>query len=160
VYGFPAEQTLIVGLNSCIRGSELDEDHYGWIGLDQVRAAAARCDEIDPEGRWLRIAALHHNFLCGSNLDNENLRDADQIRPVLEKAGIHLILHGHCHIAHIEQRKSVTAPAPLNILATGSAGLDAETLPDHPNQYQVIEIDDGDRGPAPTLSSTTRTAPN
>jgi len=145
VHEFRAEETLIVGFNSCVRESERDEDHYGWIGLEQVHAARARCDEIDAGGQWLRIAAMHHNFLCGSDLDNENLRDADQIRPALEKGGFHLILHGHRHIAHIEQRKNVTAKAPLTILATGSAGLDAETLPDHPNQYQIIDIADGNR---------------
>lgn len=145
VHEFRAEKTLIVGFNSCVRESERDEDHYGWIGLEQVHAARARCDEIDADGRWLRIAAMHHNFLCGSDLDNENLRDADQIRPALEKGGFHLILHGHRHIAHIEQRKQVQAKAPLTILATGSAGLDAETLPDHPNQYQIIDIADGNR---------------
>jgi predicted phosphodiesterase len=144
VYPFPDERVLIAGLNSCMRESEEEADHYGWIGVDQARRAAETLDEKDPDRQCLRLAAMHHNFTSGSNLDNENLRDADEIRPALEKADFCLVLHGHRHAAGVEQRKSVKARFPLTILATGSAGLDCEALPDHPNQYQVIRL--GNRG--------------
>ena len=55
VYPFPEEQVLIVGFNTCIRESERDEDHYGWIGVGQAHEAAQRCDELDPNRTWLRI---------------------------------------------------------------------------------------------------------
>jgi len=136
----PEQKTLITALNSCIRESERDEDHYGWIGVDQARAAVQRCEQIDPDGSWLRIAALHHNFLGASNLDHENLRDRDAILPWLQKGRFALVLHGHRHIAGVEQFGRHPGPL-LHILAAGSTGLDAKTLPDHPNQYQIVQID-------------------
>ena len=139
VYRFPEEQVLIVGFNSCLRESELDQDHYGWIGVEQVRLAVQRCDELDPSRTWLRIGALHHNFIGASNMDNENLRDRDAILPDLCKGRFHLLLHGHRHIARPAMYRQGTGPA-LNIAAAGSAGLDQKTLPDMPNQYQIIDI--------------------
>lgn len=139
VYAFPEEQVLIVGFNSCIRESERDLDHYGWIGVEQVRRAVQRCDELDPSRTWLRIGALHHNFLGASNLDNENLRDRDAIFPNLRKGRIRLLLHGHRHISGAHLYGQGAGP-PLTIAAAGSAGLDQQTLPDMPNQYQIVEI--------------------
>ena len=144
VFRFDEEKVLIAGLNSCLKESELKKDHYGWIGLTQVRQATARCKEIDPDFSYLRIAALHHNFLCGSDLDHENLRDADEIRPSLEKGHFHFILHGHQHIAGAEKWGRASSRTPITIVATGSAGLDQEALPEHPNQYQLIKIEDRD----------------
>ena len=103
VFPFPEEQVLIVGFNSCLRESERDEDHYGWIGVGQARDAVQRCDELDPSQTWLRIGALHHNFVGASNLDNENLRDRDEIFPWLQKGRFHLLLHGHRHIGEAQQ---------------------------------------------------------
>ena len=51
-----------------------------------------------------------------------------------------VVLHGHRHVADVEQTKRVKAKAPTTVVATGSAGLDAEALPDHPNQYQIVKI--------------------
>jgi len=146
VYPFVEEKIVIVGFNSCIKESELDEDHYGHIGLEQVLAASARCDDddVDPGRACLRIAAMHHNFTCSSKEDNENLRDADEIWPALRKGGFHVVLHGHRHIANFEQRKSGGAEHPTSIISTGSAGLDGETLPEHPNQYQIVKIENHD----------------
>ncbi len=138
---FEAQQVLVAGFNSCIQ--ETEKKHHGWIGLDQVHQATLLCDERDPEGRCLRIAALHHNFSRKSDHDNENLRDADHIRPSLEKGRFYLLLHGHRHIADPGQIKSPGSKAPITILSTGSAGLDAKALPDRPNQYQVIKIECG-----------------
>ena len=40
---------------------------------------------------------------------------AIEIRPALEEGDFHLILHGHRHMARIEQSKDVTAAAPLRV---------------------------------------------
>jgi hypothetical protein len=139
VYRFPEEQVLIVGFNSCLRESELDQDHYGWIGIEQARQAVQRCDALDPSRRWLRIGALHHNFIGASNLDKENLRDRDAVFPNLHKGRIYLLLHGHRHISGLQMYGQGAGP-PLTIAAAGSAGLDQQTLPDLPNQYQIMDI--------------------
>ena len=140
-YDFSTQGVLVAGLNSCMHESEIDEDHHGWIGIDQVRDAATRLNEIDPGRECLRLAVMHHNFTRGSRNDEENLWDADDIRAALEdKAGVRLILHGHRHIAGIEQRRRGGSGPALTIAATGSAGLDAQTVGDHVNQYQLIRI--------------------
>ncbi len=58
----------------------------------------------------------------------------------LEKGRFQLLLHGHRHIGEARQVGSVTGPT-IKILGTGSAGLDRDTLPDHPNQYQIIHLE-------------------
>lgn len=140
VYPFPEEQTLIVGFNSCIK--ETDEEHFGHVGIPQIRAALDECNEHDPEQKWLRIAVMHHNFVGASDCDNENLRDADEILLPLQKGGFRLLMHGHRHIGEV--RDIGKHPhLPLKVVAAGSAGLDYKTLPEHPNQYQVIDITGG-----------------
>jgi len=101
--------------------------------------AVQRCDEIDPERKMLRIAVMHHNFQGDSDCDNENLRDADDIRYTLLKGGFRLLLHGHQH-----RPKAEVSGYPgllLHVLATGSAGLDSEVIPNNARRYQVIAID-------------------
>jgi predicted phosphodiesterase len=138
VYSYPELGILIASLNSCVQESELPEDHYGWVSVDQMTRAVQRCDEIDPERKMLRIAVMHHNFQGDSDCDNENLRDADDIRYALLKGGFRLLLHGHQH-----KPKAEVSGHPglfLHVLATGSAGLDGEVIPDNARRYQVIVI--------------------
>jgi hypothetical protein len=91
--------------------------------------------------RWLRIGAMHHNFVAQSRQDHENLHDADEVEPSLLDGHFALILHGHQLIAGGQRRGGFTDDDPeLLILGTGSAGLDTKSMPDHPNQYQLIEI--------------------
>ena len=37
VHHFPQERALAVAFNSSVRESEREEDHFGWIGVDQIR---------------------------------------------------------------------------------------------------------------------------
>ena len=140
IYRFLAERVVVIGFNSCIQESEKKNDHYGWIGVSQARHAVELCDEMDLAQEWVRIAAMHHNFLGGSNLDIENLRDRDEILPILEEGRFRAVLHGHRHIADIKRLGNVNQET-LKILAAGSAGLDGKALPDHPNQYQIVRIE-------------------
>jgi hypothetical protein len=78
IFAFPEFKMLVAGFNSCIREFERKQDHYGWIGVPQARQIVQRCDTLDPDRSYLLMAALHHNFLGASNLDNENPRDRDQ----------------------------------------------------------------------------------
>ena len=65
--------------------------------IHQARQAIERCDQIDPDQSWLRIAAMHHKFVGASNRDDENLRDRDAILPLLQKGRCRLVMHGHRH---------------------------------------------------------------
>lgn len=136
---FPEQEIVFVGLNSCFDESE-QEPHYGNITLGQLQEATSRVNTYDPNRRMLRIALMHHNFLRDSGYDNENLKDADELRPVFVKEGYHLILHGHQHVP----RHDITGTGniTLHVLATGSAGLDGDTIPDNARRYQIICIED------------------
>ena len=139
VFRFDGAQVLVAGLNSCLKVT--DQDQYGYVGVPQVREAERECDRIDPRRRWLRIAALHHNYAAPSSLDVEGLRDADEIEPSLQHARFSVILHGHQLRAGGHRRGGVSAKDwELLILGAGSAGLDSASMPDHPNQYQIIDI--------------------
>ncbi|TWH45942.1 metallophosphoesterase [Sporomusa sp. KB1] len=138
---YPEHGVIFVGLNSCIDESECDP-HYGNITVEQLRKATLEAGELDREKSLLRIAVLHHNFQRGSNYDEENLKDRDDLLPLFLKESYHLILHGHRHVP----QKGLTGEGdmPISILATGSAGLDSEALPANCRRYQVINIIDNE----------------
>jgi formylglycine-generating enzyme required for sulfatase activity/3',5'-cyclic AMP phosphodiesterase CpdA len=136
---FPEKGIAFVGLNSCIDESEI-KPHYGNIGVAQLKKACAELNQFDPRRQMRRVALMHHNFLKSSKGDPESLIDADELKPILLKEGFSFILHGHQHIP----RQEVTGKGDhvIHILATGSAGLDSETIPEIARRYQVITIDE------------------
>jgi 3',5'-cyclic AMP phosphodiesterase CpdA len=136
IYPFPELGLLAAGLNSCVRESERDEDHYGWVDIDQTIRAIQVCDRIDPNRKLFRIALMHHNFRQESPYDIENLRDAGELEVPLWKGGFKVILHGHQHIPKLPLAGS--PHMPLYVLATGSAGLDGKALPENARRYQYI----------------------
>lgn len=129
--------SVILALNSCVKESEEDKDHYGFIGINQLKKAVDKLHRLSDRD-MIKIIAFHHNYLCRSNLDNENLRDSDELSEIINNAGIDLILHGHRHIAGIEQIVNPLTQQKLTIIGAGSAGLDHDYLPDNPNQYGII----------------------
>ncbi|MCP4104861.1 MAG: SUMF1/EgtB/PvdO family nonheme iron enzyme [Desulfobacteraceae bacterium] len=134
---FPDQGVVFAGLNSCIDESE-EEPHYGNITVGQLKKAANAVNRYDPDKKMLRIALMHHNFVRSSENDEENLKDADELKPLFLEHGFHLILHGHQHISRHETTGK--GNAVINVLATGSAGLDSKTVPDNSRRYQVIDI--------------------
>jgi 3',5'-cyclic AMP phosphodiesterase CpdA/Tfp pilus assembly protein PilF len=130
-------KVVIAGLNSTMRESHLDDDHYGWVGENQLKWFKSELDQYKQQG-WFRIAAVHHNVQRGAADDNENLKDADDLKHLL-KDSVNLLLHGHTHQTDLAWLTNV---AP--ILATGSAALKKEIRPDDtPNQYQIIQVSSG-----------------
>src|SRR5262249_56779287 len=97
LFEMPDISVVVAGLNSTMAESHRDEDHYGWVGEHQLRWFAERLDEYRRRG-WLRLAAVHHNVVRGAVLDEENLRDADDLDPILGQPGpVNVLLHGHTH---------------------------------------------------------------
>ena len=139
-FSFPELGVVFAGLNSCFDESE-QELHYGNITVDQLKKACQELNTHDPKRELLRVAVMHHNFVRLSNEDQENLKDADDLKPRLLDEKFSLILHGHLHKVKTE----VTGAGNdiIHVLATGSSGLDAETLPKNSRRYQVIEIENG-----------------
>ncbi len=137
-YFYPELGVTLLGLNSCVAESEKDTDHYGLVTIDQINRAFTECNQKDPERKMLRIALVHHNFKRGSSVDNENLKDADELEIPLLSNNVRLILHGHQHIP-----LATTSGIPgnsIHVLSTGSAGLDSDTLPQNSRRYQYISI--------------------
>jgi len=139
----PDNNLIFCGLNSCIDESELDP-HYGNITNDQLNKAISEINHIDSANKYFRIAVMHHNFMRRSFYDDENLIDADELLLPLLKHSFKLILHGHQHI----DKENIVGQGNkyIRVLATGSAGLDSEELPENCRRYQVIQIfkDDDD----------------
>ena len=125
---------VVAGLNSTMLESHRDEDHYGWVGERQLRWFALALDEYAARG-WFRLGVVHHNLVRGATADDENLRDADQLKDILGPR-LNLLLHGHTH----DGKVGWLSPT-LPVLSTGSAGLDRGARPEEvPNQYQAIRL--------------------
>lgn len=137
IFSYPELGLIIAGLNSCFE--ETPSNNFGSIGLNQIHEAGREIDAMDSNGKYLRIAAFHHNFFRESRLDMENLKDADQIRVALGQYRFSILLHGHRHVAAIQQT-FIPDSIPHTVICTGSAGLDRSHLPEYPNQYQVLRI--------------------
>ena len=134
LFEIPALQVVVAGLDSTIAESHRDGDHYGWVGEPQLRWFAGRLREYREKG-WLRLGAVHHNVLRRATADDENLRDADDLRRILGPF-LNLVLHGHTH----EGRALYLSPR-LPVLSTGSTGVGSAARPlEVPNQYQVIRL--------------------
>jgi hypothetical protein len=130
----PDLKLVVACMNSTMRESHQDGDHYGWLGENQLTWFAR---EMQPykEKKWLRIGLMHHNPIRGAVKDNANLRDVDDLERILGDE-INLLLHGHTH-----QGRLTRLGCGLPVLSTGSAGVKGEARPGEvPNQYQIIRI--------------------
>lgn len=124
---------VVAGLNSTIHESHREDDHYGWLGERQLTWFR---DRLRDRSSSFRVAAIHHNVMRQAVRDDENLRDAEDMRRLLSSQ-LNLILHGHRHESGFE----MWAPN-LPILSTGSAAVAKECRGDEvPNQYQFVRIE-------------------
>jgi WD40 repeat protein len=137
LFEMPDLGVVVAGLNSTMAEGHRDSDHYGWVGEDQLRWFADRLADYRERG-WLRLAAVHHNVVRGAVLDDENLRDADDLDRILGvPEQVNLLLHGHTHDGRLHRLSS-----GLVALSTGSAAVTADARPaEVPNQYQLVTID-------------------
>ena len=136
IFEMPELRVVVAGLNSTMAESHREADHYGWVGEAQLRWFADRLTDYRNRG-WLRLAAVHHNVVRGAQLDDENLRDSDDLDRMLGEPSLaNLLLHGHTHDARMHHLSS-----QLPLLSTGSTAVSAEARPQEvPNQYQLITI--------------------
>ena len=139
LFVFHDQRLSFIGFNSCIDESEI-APHYGNITIEQCNKAFEELNAIDPDKKYKRIAVMHHNFVRSSDNDEENLKDADKILPILIENKVSLILHGHQHVTKSQHVGIDNNTIP--VLASGSAGLDGDTLPENCRRYQIIELKD------------------
>lgn len=62
LFEMPELAVVVAGLNSTMAESHRDDDHYGWVGEQQLRWFAERLATYRERG-WLRLAAVHHNVV-------------------------------------------------------------------------------------------------
>jgi 3',5'-cyclic AMP phosphodiesterase CpdA len=132
LHRFDDLRLVVAALNSTMKESHREGDHYGWCGVEQLRWFA---DELRTVRGMARVGVVHHNARRKATADNENLRDADDLDEIL---GPHLdlLLHGHTH----QGREDRLADGTL-VLATGSTAVTVDWRPgDVPNQYQIVEL--------------------
>jgi WD40 repeat protein/3',5'-cyclic AMP phosphodiesterase CpdA len=133
-FELPELRVVVAGLNSTMRESHRDEDHYGYVGEAQLDWFKKKLDEAAAKG-WLRIGLVHHNALRRAEEDDENLRDADLLKDRLGDK-LNLLLHGHTHHGRMEW-----LDRDLAVISTGSAAVKAAQRPEEmPNQYQIVQI--------------------
>lgn len=134
LHEMPDLRVVVAGLNSTMAESHRDEDHYGFLGERQLRGFRETLEPYRQRG-WLRIGAIHHNVTHGATDDDENLRDAGELKRTLGPL-LNVVLHGHTHDGKLHWLRS-----NVPVLSTGSAGLKPGGRPvEVPNQYQVLRF--------------------
>ncbi len=139
----PSLKVVVAGLNSTIHESHRDGDHHGFVGEAQFRWFDDKLAEYERKG-WLRLSLVHHNVMRGATVDDENLKDADDLREILGDR-LHVLLHGHTHQGRIEMLGS------LPVISTGRAAVKRDQRPgpsqdepgETPNQYQLVRLTRG-----------------
>lgn len=134
LFEVPELKVALAGLNSTMKESHRDGDHYGFVGEAQLRWFANELRRLRDAG-WIRIGVVHHNFQRAATSDDENLRDA----PELERAigdEIHFLLHGHRHEAGLGRMANA-----VPVLSTGSTAVGVgQRAEEVPNQYQFLTL--------------------
>jgi WD40 repeat protein/3',5'-cyclic AMP phosphodiesterase CpdA len=134
LFEIPELHLVIAGLNSTIKESHRDDDHYGFAGERQLNWFKEKLEAFKEAG-WFRLGLVHHNPFHGDVKDEELLRDKDDLDRILGSS-LNLLLHGHRHEA-----KQNWLHQTLPVLSTGSASIEKSKLPDEvANQYQIIRL--------------------
>jgi len=134
LFEVPELEVVVAALNSTMRESHRPEDHYGFVGETQLRWFAEQLEPYCERG-WWRFTAIHHNVRRGPVRDDENLRDAEELRTRLGPL-VHAVFHGHTHDGKLDWLNQ-----RVPILATGSAAVKETARPTEvPNQYQVVRF--------------------
>jgi len=130
------QRVVIAGLNSTVADSHRKDDHYGYLGEEQLHWFEMKLKNARYDG-WLRIGAIHHNPISKNREDKSSLDDRDDFVARLGKH-LNVILHGHTHDG---KRESLSG---IPVLSTGSTGVRINDRPEEvPNQYQILQFTKG-----------------
>jgi len=70
---------------------------HGEIKREQIEVALAELAEFPAQ--W-KLLVAHHPFIVPPEVDEKPVEGADQVLPLLEAAGVDLILTGHLHVPY------------------------------------------------------------
>ncbi len=85
---------------------------WGELGQRQLEALDETLKTLHERG-FYRILMIHHPPLRGMAKDRKMLRDADDLKIVLEKRGVELVLHGHNHVHMRSELETKTGLAQI-----------------------------------------------
>jgi 3',5'-cyclic AMP phosphodiesterase CpdA len=130
-FEYPELGVVVAGLNSVI--AESHEQHFGFLGEEQLRSFAAKLRPYKERG-FLRVGVTHHNPRDQRG-GEETKRDQDQLKRLLAPS-LNLLLHGDFH-EETEDALRVNMP----VFGVGSLGSAIEQRPEEvPNEYQLVQI--------------------
>ena len=132
LFDYPELGVVVAGLDSTIADSHRADDHYGFLGEEQLKHFAGKLRMLQDQG-FVRIAAVHHDPTHPeAEAARQDLKDLKRIlAPYLN-----LVVHGHTHEDELNWLDNT-----IPILGVGSAGVQAAQRPaEVPNQYQWIRI--------------------
>jgi 3',5'-cyclic AMP phosphodiesterase CpdA len=89
-----ADDTLVIAGIDTTKSFTTKHGKVTREAIDQVLADLARF-----QGRW-RILVAHHPFIVPPDSPEPVVEGADEVLPLLEAAGVDLILTGHLHLPH------------------------------------------------------------
>lgn len=131
-FEYPELGVVVAGLNSTLADSHRDEDHYGWVGEEQIRSFIEKLRSYKERG-FLRLGAVHHDVLAPESA--HAVQDARDLTRMLGPY-INVFIHGH---THEEQFGGMSRDVP--VVGIGSAGVARSERPaELGNQYQFIRI--------------------
>ncbi len=126
----PDLRLAVAALNSTIAESHRPEDHYGFLGDEQLRWFAERLEPYRGRG-WLTVAALHHPAYA--------LRDAEALREILGER-LDLVLHGQADGVAIDRLTPGAHGTPgAPVVAAGQPEDDTSSL----HHYRILRLEPG-----------------
>lgn len=97
----PRFPVIMLGINSAV--IENKDDHRGYIGDSQLRAAMQEVNSRDPGRECVRVAIFHHHLESVASIEqdfgkpDEVLRDSAVTIEQLHRNRFSLVMHGHRH---------------------------------------------------------------
>ncbi|MEP9352170.1 metallophosphoesterase [Xanthobacter sp. KR7-65] len=113
-------QVAVVGVSTAIPTAVFLAS--GQVGRSQRNRLSDLLDRLKAEGLF-RVVMIHHPPV-GERAFHRDLRDAAQVRAVLARAGVELVLHGHDHRSSLGQIPAADGPIPVVGVPSASAGPD------------------------------------
>jgi 3',5'-cyclic AMP phosphodiesterase CpdA len=128
--GFPFVRMLgpiaLIGLNSAIHTPPLIA--WGRLGAAQLQRLAQVLRRIG-DACCFRLVLIHHPPLPGQATPTRGLRDAKELRTLLEAHGAELAVHGHNHTSTLVFCAGPNGPIPVVGAPSGSLGRSRKNEP-------------------------------
>jgi 3',5'-cyclic AMP phosphodiesterase CpdA len=124
----------LVAVNTSVPTGDLGA--WGEIGRAQLERLEALLGSPELASSF-RVLLLHHPPVVHRGGEDRNLRDRAALAALLERTGVHLVIHGH---DHRDERATLRGPGGLRIPVVGAGSASYAGGPDRRARYNVYEI--------------------